>query len=100
MTSNETEQIIDEVLAVYGCNNDVKKIQEIEYIKKEMYQQCSAQQQELKKIVNELTEQNKKKMKDTTRTEPLEEHEKRLHMLKRELNDIQFELTSKEKLTK
>eukprot|EP01080_Neovahlkampfia_damariscottae_P012090 gene12090-5583_t len=99
MTSNETEQIIDEVLAVYACNNDIKRIQEIEYIKNEMYEHCVAQQKELKKIVTDLTQQNKKKMKDTTRTEPLEEHEKRLHMLKRELNEVQFELTSKEKIS-
>jgi predicted nucleic acid-binding Zn-ribbon protein len=100
MTSDETDTIIEEVLAVYFSNNDIRKIQEILDIEEEIEHHCHEQQKELKNIVQELTEQNNRKKKDLVRLEPLEEHEKRIQMLKRELNDLQCELGSKERISK
>lgn len=95
--NEETSKIVDEVLQIYSSPNDVKRVQEIQCLQQQLEENCMKQRQELKNIIHELTERNKKAERNTIRTDSKEEHEKRLMMLRRELEDIQFHISNIEK---
>lgn len=95
--NEETAKIVDEVLQIYSSPNDINRIQEIKGLQQHLEENCLKQRQELKNIINELTEKNKKAERNTVRMDYKEDHEKRLVMLRRELDDVQFHLSNIDK---
>lgn len=95
--NEETSRIIDEVLQIFASPSDFKRIEGISLLQGKLELSCQKQRQELKTIIGELTEKNRKATEHSKRMSPIEEHEKRVTMLKRELDGISFSISHLEK---
>jgi predicted RNase H-like nuclease (RuvC/YqgF family) len=99
MSEGSTERIIQDVLHIYSSPDDFTKVETICQLQQSIEESCHRQKLELKTLINDLTEKNKKALENTKRRDPIEEHEKRITMLKRELDGIQFSIANLEKST-
>lgn len=84
----------DQLIAIYESHDDVKRMGELENGIKFLQSTCKTQQQEIKQIITDIIEKNSKLEPQTKRSEPLEDHQKRMKMIQLELDQVKANLTN------
>jgi len=68
----------DQLIAIYESHDDVKRMGELENGVKFLQATCKTQQQEIKQIITDIIDKNSKLEPQTKRSEPVEDHQKRI----------------------
>ncbi|KAL0484293.1 nudE [Acrasis kona] len=96
MGLNDTRNVIQELKNVFLNENELKILENINHVKRDIDNECRAQNQQIHALVGKQIQQTEIAEKESQRSEPEAHYKKRMQVLQKELKDISFNVQNLE----